>query len=726
MDVFTLDKAARVADEIGDPPNIESQNEAMNIKTQKIEDPQTVSNTNTNTNTNHNAMKTDDSKDDNQSIIDLSTLPKVLNVEMPKFPDLSSFMKFGGGPDALGTDSNDNDNHNRNSNDNGTKPELAIPEFPMPSMDMLQFTATPLPVDLQSGNTLIPNQDLPPILNIMDQGKDPLSFTTNTAPCIDVDGDSKDTKEKKEIKEVKDDQNPKQNANEHKDFNQIMFGGDDDDEDDDLGVDSSSDDDQTNNAQTAETTQNQPKQPIESLRAVALDDDTNPITTALSESKDDDQPTNAEDKEKDKMKNKSTTSSMDVDSGSESSSEEEEKPMTEEEKKVQKMMEERREMYEVQAQNDRETLDLLRSLEHLEEGITGQKVKTSKIEDLDFNWKKHRKQRNVEDKKEKKSKKKKTKTSKKSKTSKDSKTTKDSTESKDENKDTESTKTKGRRRRRRGRRKQQEVVQKSDTSSDDNEIEDADLESDEHGVDGMFSNSNRSNSSAKSKSKSILPVVTAATTSTTERKINEIRNLQNMTSAPIIRSAPEKVEAQESVPLFEEDEDIESVPIFNDQEMDDSHTVHTHMSSFDTLSHFSSLSNMFSVDLEQTESGGAPRIHVSNHNSTTNALPSSSSPFPEPPLFDIPEPPVVHMEDDEQRDAQQMESGDLNVNVKADPDNSNTGLEGNDLLNMFEQDLQDQLNEQHAKKNDTEPVPKEEPHDDDTMALLSQLDSFIA
>ena len=162
---------------------------------------------------------------------------------------------------------------------------------------------------------------------------------------------------------------PAQNENEKKHFNALMFG--DGAEDEDLGDDSSTDDDRTNSGNVPSAVQSgdtEQRAAIQSLTAVPLDEN---VGTQMTESKVDSavsmesnskQPINVDD-----GKNKgSSSTSMDVDSGSESSSaEEEEKPLTAEELKVQKLMEERREMYAIQATNDRATLDILRSLEHI-------------------------------------------------------------------------------------------------------------------------------------------------------------------------------------------------------------------------------------------------------------------------------------------------------------------------------------------------------------------------
>merc|ERR1712154_584136 len=74
---------------------------------------------------------------------------------------------------------------------------------------------------------------------------------------------------------------------------------------------------------------------------------------------------------------------------------EEEKAMTEQELLKEKEMEQKRTMYEISAQNTRETLDILRSLDRMEEDVTNKKLEKSTIEQLDINWKNHRRQQKL-------------------------------------------------------------------------------------------------------------------------------------------------------------------------------------------------------------------------------------------------------------------------------------------------------------------------------------------
>merc|ERR1712129_351311 len=53
-------------------------------------------------------------------------------------------------------------------------------------------------------------------------------------------------------------------------------------------------------------------------------------------------------------------------------------------------IEEKRTMYEISQKNDHATLDILRSLEQMEESVTNKKLEQSTIEELNIDWKKHR------------------------------------------------------------------------------------------------------------------------------------------------------------------------------------------------------------------------------------------------------------------------------------------------------------------------------------------------
>eukprot|EP01083_Nonionella_stella_P154177 496461_1 len=88
-------------------------------------------------------------------------------------------------------------------------------------------------------------------------------------------------------------------------------------------------------------------------------------------------------KKRKKKRNKSDKMEIDA------SEEDEEKAMTTEELE---RLEHKRQMLQVSQQNNRDTLDIIRGLEAMQESVTGKKLKTSTIEQLDINWKKHRKQ----------------------------------------------------------------------------------------------------------------------------------------------------------------------------------------------------------------------------------------------------------------------------------------------------------------------------------------------
>jgi len=88
---------------------------------------------------------------------------------------------------------------------------------------------------------------------------------------------------------------------------------------------------------------------------------------------------------------------MDVDSGSESSSnqeeeEEEEVEMDERTKAEMEALEQSKKLLAITAENQRETFDILRNLDNLEEIVTNKKLESSTIEQLNIDWKERRKQ----------------------------------------------------------------------------------------------------------------------------------------------------------------------------------------------------------------------------------------------------------------------------------------------------------------------------------------------
>ena len=83
---------------------------------------------------------------------------------------------------------------------------------------------------------------------------------------------------------------------------------------------------------------------------------------------------------------------MDVDSGSETDETLNSSEQDEETRLELKELEEKQKMLEIAEKNNRETMDILRSFDQFEEHLTNKKLEQSTIEQLNINWKTHRRQ----------------------------------------------------------------------------------------------------------------------------------------------------------------------------------------------------------------------------------------------------------------------------------------------------------------------------------------------
>ena len=106
-----------------------------------------------------------------------------------------------------------------------------------------------------------------------------------------------------------------------------------------------------------------------------------------------------EEKEEKKNENMEVDSSKNEQEEKEENKEEDEPVQPELSEAELKAIEEKRTMYEISERNNSKTLDILRSLDQMEESVTNKKLEKSTIEQLNINWKKHRRLQQQKDKK---------------------------------------------------------------------------------------------------------------------------------------------------------------------------------------------------------------------------------------------------------------------------------------------------------------------------------------
>ena len=279
IDVYTLDKAARAADDVGDPsPDIVENEQQQQQISQHVQ------------NGNHN-IKNDQT-------------PMVIDLEN----DLSS---------TNGMKTENNKNHKQ-------------------SASLLQLN-----------NNLNENRELQstsgPVFSLYDDDNN----VSNNFNILNNDG----------------------NNNGDAQFAKMMFGAqeNDDGSDDEIGNDSSTEEEEEEKQKEKEKEKEKEKQEEERKQK-------------------------ENESQKKSKKKKKKKKSMDVDSGSETDETLNSSEQDEETRLELKELEEKQKMLEIAEKNNRETMDILRSFDQFEEHLTNKKLEQSTIEQLNINWKTHRRQ----------------------------------------------------------------------------------------------------------------------------------------------------------------------------------------------------------------------------------------------------------------------------------------------------------------------------------------------